>query len=75
VSGEVTEYCDKRGVVINVCGKSLMNDIKSQKVTLMNANQSQDIKRKLVWTGVMDYDPTKPMPQWIIDKFPYGEQE
>jgi hypothetical protein len=41
----------------------------------MTAKQSQDIKRKLVWTGIMDYDPTKPMPQWIIDKFPYDEQE
>lgn len=75
ITGEVTQYCDKRGIVINVCGKSLMKDIKQQKVTLMNAHQSQDIKRKLVWTGIMDYDSTKPMPQWIIDKFPYDAQE
>lgn len=74
-TGEVTEYCDKKGVVINICGKSLQKDIKSQKIQLMTAKQSQDIKRKLVWTGIMDYDSTKPMPQWIIDRFPYNEQE
>jgi hypothetical protein len=60
---------------MNVCGKSLIKEIKSQKLTLMNPIESQNIKRKLVWTGIMDYDSTKPMPQWIIDRFPYNEQE
>lgn len=75
VTGQITEYCDKRGTVINVCGKSLMKDIKNQKVKLMNPVESQNIKRKLVWTGIMDYDSCKPIPQWIIDKFPYDAQE
>jgi hypothetical protein len=48
-----------------------MNDIKSQKVFLMNPRESQNIKRKLVWTSSSDYDSSKPMPQYIIDKFPY----
>ena len=75
VTGQVTEYNDKRGTAINICGKSLMNDIKSQKIILMNARQSQNIKRKLVWTSSPDYDSSKNMPQEIIDKFPYYEQE
>lgn len=75
VSGEVTEYCDKRGTALNVCGKSLMRDFRSQRIVLMNPKESQDIKRKITWTGSMDYDPRAPMPQWVIDKFPYSAQE
>lgn len=75
VSGEVTEYCDKRGVVMNRCGKSLMDDFKHQRIYLLTARESQDIKRKITWTGSDDYDPLKPMPQWIIDKFSYDMQE
>lgn len=74
-TGQVIEYDDKKGTVINVCGKSLMNDIKSQKVFLMNPRESQNTKRKLVWTSSSDYDSSKPMPQYIIDKFPYQNQE
>ena len=40
----------------------------------MSSKQSQIIKRKLVWTSSMDYDPSKPMPQEIIDMFPYDKQ-
>lgn len=75
ITGQVTQYCDKRGIVLDMCGKSIQKDIKSQKLQLMTSKQTQDIKRKLVWTGSMDYQPTKPMPQWVIDKFPYDAQE
>lgn len=75
VTGQITQYNDKKGTVLNVCGKSLVNDIKHQNIVLMNSRQSQDIKRKIVWTSSMDYDPSKPMPQQIIDRFPYDEQE
>lgn len=75
VTGQVTQYCDKQGIVLNVCGKSIMNDIKHQFVCLMTPKQSQNIKRKLVWTGSMEYDSTKLMPQSIIDAYPYDAQE
>lgn len=75
VSGQVTQYCDKRGKVINMCGKSIMKQIKNQSIILLTAKESQDVKRKIVWTGSDDYDPIKPMPQQIINQFPYDEQE
>ena len=75
VTGEVTEYCDKRNTVLNICGKSLMRDFKAQRIHLLNARESQDVKRKILWTCSMDYSPTKPMPQWVIDRFPYSAQE
>jgi hypothetical protein len=75
VSGLVNEYNDKAGRVLNICGKSLMDDLKHQRMYLLTANETQDVKRKLAWTGCDDYDSTKPMPQWVIDKFPYGAQK
>jgi len=74
-TGEVTEYNDKVGKVIHVCGKSIMDDLKHQRMYLLTAKETQDVKRKLAWTGCDDYDSTKPMPQWVIDKFPYGAQK
>ena len=58
-----------------MCGKSIMKQIKNQSLILLTAKESQDIKRKIVWTGSDDYDPVKPMPIQIINKFPYNEQE
>lgn len=84
ISGEVTEYNDQKNRIISVCGKSLMDDLKHQRMFLLTAKESQDMKRKLVWNSslrnadkgeVGDYDPLKPMPQWIIDKFPYSAQK
>ncbi len=75
VSGLVNEYNDKKGKVINICGKMLMDDLKHQRMTLLTPQESQNVKRKLAWTGCDDYDPTKPMPQTIIDKFPYNAQK
>ena len=75
VSGEVTEYNDKRGVSMSRCGKSIMDDIRPQRVVLLTARESQDMKRRITWVGSDDYAPGRPMPQWIIDKFPYGAQE
>ena len=74
-TGEVIEYCDKRGRSVNVCGKSLEDDIRHQRLRLLSAKETQDVKRKIVWTSSMDYDPTKPMPQAIIDQFPYDAQK
>ena len=74
-SGEVTEYNDKAGKVINICGKSLMDDLKHQRMFLLTARESQDIKRKLAWTGCDDYDSSKPIPYSIISQFPYDAQK
>ena len=74
-SGEVNEYNDQKGRVMNICGKLLMEDIKQQRMCLMTARESQDIKRKITWTGSDDYVAGKPMPQSIIDMFPYSAQE
>ena len=74
-SGEVTEYNDMKGTVMNVCGKSLLDDIKCNRVVLSTARESQDIKRKIAWTASDDYEPGKPIPQSIIDRFPYDAQE
>lgn len=73
--GEVNEYNDKEGAVMNVCGKSLMEDFKSQRMFLLTARESQDIKRKLTWAMSDDYDSRKLMPQSIVDRFPYNAQE
>jgi len=74
-SGEVNEYNDQQGRVMNVCGKALMDDLKNHGLRLMTARESQDIKRKITWTASDDYVPGKPIPQAIIDMFPYGGQE
>lgn len=74
-SGEVNDYNDQQGRTMNVCGKSLMDDLKRNRMFLLTAKESQDVKRKIAWTASDDYDPTKPMPQSIIDAFPYGKQE
>lgn len=68
-TGEVTEYNDKCGRTLNVCGKSLEKEIKQGKVKLLSEQQSKIVKRKILWTGSDDYDPEKPMPDWIKDKF------
>lgn len=73
--GEVNEYNDKKGVVLNICGKLLMDDFKHQRMFLLTARESQDVKRKIAWTGSDDYEPGKPMPRDIIDRFPYESQE
>lgn len=73
--GEVIEYNDRKGTVMNICGKSLMEDFKYQRMFLLTAKESQDVKRKIMWTGSDDYDSRKPMPQSIIDMFPYNAQE
>ncbi len=67
--GKVTPMNDKQGVVLNVCGKSLMDDIKNQRITLFDDRQSAEIKRKILWTSSMDYDPEKPMPEEITSRF------
>lgn len=74
-SGIVVEYNDKNGRLLNVCGKSLLDDIKYGRVCLLTPAESQEMKRRIVWTGSDDYDPEKPMPQEIIDNFPYYAQE
>lgn len=74
-SGEVTDYNDKKGKVANVCGKSLLADLKNQNAVLLTAIESQNVKRKIMWTSSDDYDATKPMPKEIIEMFPYDTQE
>ena len=74
-SGEVTEYNDKKGRVMNICGRLLMDDIRNQRLRLMTAKESQDIKRKIAWTGSDDYEAGKPIPDSIINQFPYSAQE
>lgn len=73
--GEVTDYNDKKGAVLNVCGRSIERDIAAHRMRLMSGDESQDIKRKILWTGSDDYDSSKPMPQWIVDRFPHGGQK
>ena len=67
---EVIDYNDKAGRIIYVCGRQLLYEIKKQLLVLLTPNESALVKRKLVWTSSDDYDPAKPMPQAIIDKFP-----
>ena len=74
-TGQITEYNDKRGKVMSYCGKALMRDIMSGRMTLLGPEESQDVKRRIIWTGSDDYDPSKPMPQSIIDQFPDSDQE
>ena len=68
-TGEVTEYNDKKGVVLNVCGKELMEDIRHNRVTLLTEREGNEVKRKIIWTSSDDYDSSKPMPQEIRDMF------
>ena len=74
-TGQITEYNDQRGRTINVCGKSLLADINAGRMRLLSPRESQDVKKRIIWTGSDDYDPVKPMPQSIIDQFPYSAQE
>ena len=60
---------------MSYCGKALMDDIRSGRMTLLSAKDSQDVKRRIIWTGSSDYDSTKQMPQSIIDQFPYSAQK
>ena len=71
VTGEVTEYNDKAGFTINTCCKELEKAIKKQEIKLFSEKESADIKRKILWTSSDDYEPGKPMPEWIKDKFKY----
>ena len=74
-SGEVTDYNDKKGFVMNICGKRLFSDIRNGRLRLLSARESQDAKRKIAWTGSDDYVAGKPIPQEIVEQFPYGAQE
>ena len=69
LSDTVTEMNDKRGRVINICGKSLQESINKQRVILYDKARSDEIKRKILWTSSMDYDSSKQMPDEIKNAF------
>lgn len=75
ISGQVTEYNDKAGFTINVCKKELVKEITSGKIHLLSAKDTVNVKRKLMWTFQDEYDSTKSIPEWIIEKFKYEDQE
>ena len=75
LNDEVVEFNDKAGRVLNVCGRSLMDDVAAQRASLLTARDSQDCKRRILWTMSDDYDPDAPMPQWVKDRFPYDGQD
>lgn len=75
VSGDITEYNDKAGFVINTCGKELRKEISEGKIVLLSARDTVNTKRRLTWTFNDNYDASKPMPDWIIEKLPYDGQD
>lgn len=73
--GHVTMLNDKIGFGVNICKKELQKQINQSKIALLSAHDSVDKKRMIQWTSSDDYDPTVPMPQWIIDKWKYEDQK
>ena len=70
-TGEVTEYNDKAGFTINTCRKELEKAINKHEIRLFSEKESAAVKRKILWTSLDEYEPGKPMPEWIKEKFPY----
>lgn len=71
----MVELNDKVGKGISVCKKELEKEIEEHKIRLLNAKESVDKKRLIEWTSSDDYDPVKPMPDWIIEKWKYENQK
>ena len=69
VTGEVIEYNDKAGFVINICKKELEKEILTHKIILLSEKDSVNVKRKILWTSSNDYKPGQPIPDWIKEKF------
>ena len=67
----VTEYNDKAGFTINTCRKELEKAINKHEIRLFSEKESAAVKRKILWTSLDEYEPGKPMPEWIKEKFPY----
>ena len=72
---EVTEFNDKAYHCINVCKKEVEKEIRSGKITLLNARDSVSKKRKIEWTCNDEYDSSLPMPDWIIQKWNFDDQQ
>lgn len=73
--GHLTQLNDKVGKGLNICKKELQKEIKSGKIRLLSAKQSVDKKRLIEWSMRIDYDPSKEMPQDIIDYWKYENQK
>ena len=75
LEGNIQQRNDKVGKGISICKKQLQKEIKNGKIKLLSAKESVDKKRLIQWSCRIDYDPTKPMPQDIIDYWKYENQK
>ena len=65
----------KVGRGISLCKKQLQKQIKTGKIRLLSAKESVDKKRLIQWSRRDDYDPSKPIPEQIIQYWKYQEQQ
>lgn len=65
----------KVGRGISICKKQLQKQIKAGKIRLLSAKESVDKKRLIQWSSRDDYDPSKPIPQQIIQYWRYQDQK
>ena len=72
---EMIELNDKIGKGLSICKKELQKQIKQHKIRLLSAKQTVNRKRLIEWTSCDDYDPVKSMPDWIIEKWKYENQD
>lgn len=56
--------------IFAICQKSIIEDVENGKIRLLSKEETIYRKRLLTWTAQDEYEPGKPMPQWIIELFP-----
>lgn len=61
----VTPYEHLINLVKPYCIKSILKEISQGKIRKLSHEEEIYRKRLLIWTGSDDYEPGKPIPQWI----------
>ena len=68
--GETISYNHMVNKVSSFCKKSIIEDMNKGRIRYLSKEEAVYRKRLLVWTDQPEYEPSKPIPQWIIDQFP-----
>ncbi len=71
VEDQLHEFNNRLGRVVTTCKKRLEKELRSNDMKLLSHKESVERKRMLVWSQQTTFDPTLPIPQWIIDEWPY----
>lgn len=72
VDDQMHDFNNHLGRHMTICKKRLEKDLKknSHTIRLLSHEDSVNKKRLLTWTSQIEYDPSKPMPEWIKEMWP-----